>query len=107
MTKPTSHTTYDFFAKVLQAYREWAECTGVVSEGTGYFYEIESLLEDAYNAGLEDASRLVEESQNHCDCYVGGQDPCESCHTVAHLSCRIRALKDPNPQPAKTTEEDQ
>jgi hypothetical protein len=94
MTKPTSHTTYDFFAKVLQAYREWAECTGVVSEGTGYFYEIESLLEDAYNAGLERACAVV-----------------ASTHWLSeferdHLAGTIRALKDPNPQPAKTTEEE-
>jgi hypothetical protein len=100
MTKPTSHTTYDVKPTL---------CAGCKND-RGICYHESAWCSDrlaAYNAGLEDASRLVEESQNHCDCYVGGQDPCESCHTVAHLSCRIRALKDPNPQPAKTTEEDQ
>lgn len=59
MTKPTSHTTYDGKLKVLKAYREWVECTGVVSVDGGYYFEMESFLDDAYAAGLEDAAHKV------------------------------------------------
>lgn len=39
---------------------EWAKCTGVVTVGSGYWYELKGIVEDAVHCGAQSALGIHE-----------------------------------------------
>lgn len=43
----------DAVRRVLNLFDKWNEVTGFVEKGTGYYYELQSVIEDAVHCGVQ------------------------------------------------------
>ena len=52
--------------RALNIFDKWVECTGFVEKDTGYFYELQGIIEDAVHCGAQAATRNFKklESEN-------------------------------------------
>ena len=49
-------------AEAREKFREWCEVTGLVDLDTGYYFELESWLEDSYQDGKNEALQIAEKA---------------------------------------------
>ena len=45
----------DAIRRALNIFDEWNEVTGFVQPGTGYYYELQGIIEDAVHVGIQSA----------------------------------------------------
>jgi hypothetical protein len=46
--------------RALDIFDEWNDCTGFVKKHTGYYYEMQGIIEDAVHCGAQEALGIHE-----------------------------------------------
>lgn len=55
MAQITNGQMSDAVRRALNLFDKWNDCTGVVPKGTSYYYEMQSVIEDAVHCGAQAA----------------------------------------------------
>lgn len=50
--------------RALNIFDEWNDCTGVFTKHTGYYYEVQGLIEDAVHCGAQGATGVYKKLES-------------------------------------------
>ena len=53
--------------RALNMFDKWNDVTGCFDKGTGYYYEIQSIIEDAVNIGVQEALEVYVQLESEKD----------------------------------------
>lgn len=60
--------------RALNLFDQWNDVTGLVVKHTGYYYELQGVIEDAVKCGAQAASGVHEPLESEAPASQGGED---------------------------------